>query len=70
MEPTKTTATKAWVAAIGTVATAIATTAATVQVVLGDDKIDMGEYGTIAVAVATLVTTIYGVWKAENKPKP
>lgn len=59
---------KAWAAAIGTIATAIATAMATVQVVLDDGALDFSEYGMIATAAATLLGTIYAVWKTENKP--
>lgn len=64
----KMTAAKAWAAAIGTIATALATALATVQVVLSDDRLDFSEYGTIATAAATLLGTVYAVWKTENKP--
>lgn len=63
------TSAKAIVAAIGTTATAVATAAATAQVVLADNKLDIGEYSTIAGALATLVLAVYGVWKTPNKPK-
>lgn len=59
---------KMWAAAIGATATAIATAAATAQVVLDDGQLDASEYGTIATAAAVLFATIYGVWKTENKP--
>lgn len=63
------TAVKAKVAAIGATATAIATAVATAQVVLDDGQLDIGEYGTVAVALATLIATVWGVWRAPNKPK-
>ena len=58
---------KMWVAALGTTLTALTTALATVQLVLSDDKIDIGEYGTIAIAVVTLVTTVWAVWRVPNK---
>jgi len=62
-----TTAVKAWVAAVGATATAVATAVAAVQVALDDGSLDIGEYGTVATAVLVLVATVYGVWRAPNK---
>jgi hypothetical protein len=59
---------KAVVAAIGSTLTALSTAAATASVVLGDDKIDLGEISTITTAVVSLVATIYAVWRVPNQP--
>lgn len=66
--PVKVTAAKAWVAAAGSTLTALTTALATASVVLDDDAVDMGEIVPITTAVVTLAATIYGVWKARNKP--
>jgi len=58
---------KMWASAIGGTATAILTTCATATTVLDDDRVDFTEYGTIAAAAAALISTIYAVWKVENK---
>lgn len=54
-------------AAIGSTLTAITVALAVVQLVLGDGKIDTGEVATLATAAVTLVSTVYAVWKTENK---
>lgn len=59
---------KMWASAIGGTATAILTACATATAVLNDDRVDFTEYGTIAAAAAALVSTIYAVWRVENKP--
>jgi hypothetical protein len=64
----KTTAAKAWVAAVGGTLTALTTAVATATVVLDDDAVDFTEVGTIATGVATLIGTVYGVWKTVNRP--
>lgn len=63
------TAAKAWAAAIGGVLTAATTALATVQLVLSDDKVDLAEISTLITAVAVFGSTVYAVWKTENKPK-
>lgn len=66
--PVKTTAAKAWVAAIGATLTALTTAVATATVVLDDDAVDLSEVTSITTAVVALAGTVYGVWKTVNKP--
>lgn len=66
--PIKTTAAKAYVAAVGSTLTALTTAVATASLVLDDDAVDLTEVSTIATAVVTLVATVYGVWWTTNKP--
>lgn len=63
-------AAKAVVAAIGTTATAVTTWVAAVTVVASDDAIDVGEVSAILAATIALGSTVYGVWRTVNKPKP
>lgn len=58
---------KMWASAIGGTATAVLTACATAATVLDDDRVDFTEYGTIAAAAAALISTVYAVWKVENK---
>lgn len=54
--------TKAVVAAIGSLATALAP-------VVADDVFNASETGQVTAALITAAATVYGVWKARNKPK-
>lgn len=64
----RTTAGKAWVAAIGGILTALTTALATATVVLDDDRVDLSEVTAITTAVVTLAATVYGVWATRNRP--
>lgn len=64
----RTKSTKALVAAVGTTLTALSTALATISLVVGDDAIDVTEIGSVASAVAAAGGTIYGVWRAYNRP--
>ncbi len=66
---TKTTAAKAWVAAVGTTLTALTTALAAVSLALSDDALNMNEVSAIITAALTAGLTVYGVWRTENKPK-
>ena len=66
---TKTTAAKAWVAAIGTTLTALTTALAAASLALADDALDLNEVSAIVTAAITAGATVYGVWRTENKPK-
>lgn len=61
---------KMWAAAVGSTLTALMAMVATARVVLDDGALDAGEYGLITTAVVTLVSTVYAVWRVENKPVP
>lgn len=60
---------KMWAAAIGGTLTALTTALASVTVALNDDAISTAEVGSLTVAAVTLVSTVYAVWKVENKVK-
>lgn len=64
----RTTAAKAWVAAVGATLTAASTAVATVSVAVGDDAIDAVEVGSIATALIVLVGTVWRVWATRNEP--
>lgn len=66
--PTK--GTKAIVAAVGVTLTALTTWLAAVAVAVGDDAIDFEEIGALVLATLTLASTVYGVWRVPNEPKP
>lgn len=61
--------TKAVVAAVGGVATAVTTWAAAVAVVASDDAIDFTEVGAVLLATSVLIGTVVGVYKTYNAPK-
>lgn len=61
---------KMWAAAVGATLTALMTALATAQVALDDGALDLGDVGLITTAVVTLGSTVYAVWKMENKPVP
>lgn len=61
--------TKAVVAAIGGIATAVLTWTAAVAVVADDDRVDIGEVGTVLGATAALVSTVIAVYRTRNAPK-
>lgn len=59
---------KMWAAAIGGTCTAVSVAITTVQLVLGDGKIEAGEITTLITTGVTLVSTVYAVWKTRNQP--
>lgn len=59
---------KMWAAVIGSTCTAIAVALTTIQLVLGDGKIETGEITTLITTGITLVSTVYAVWKTRNNP--
>lgn len=61
--------TKAVVAAIGSVATAVSSAATALATFVGDDRIDVNEVGGIVVTLAALATTVWGVYQTRNEPK-
>jgi sugar phosphate permease len=65
----RTTAAKAWIAAVGGTLTALTTALATAAVVLDDDRLDVSEVTAVTLALVTLASTVWGVWAARNKPK-
>jgi len=58
---------KAVAAGVGSTLTALMVALTAVQLVLGDGKVDVGEYTTLFGTAVTLVGTVYAVWKVENK---
>lgn len=54
-------------AAVGGTLTACMVALTAVQLVLGDGKVDVGEYSTLFGTAVTLIGTVYAVWKTENK---
>lgn len=64
----KTTAAKAYVAAVGVTLNALTTALAVVSVAVGDDAIDVSEVGAIVTALLTMVGTVWSVWRTPNEP--
>lgn len=58
---------KAVAAGVGSTLTALMVALTAVQLVLGDGKVDVGEYSTLFGTAVTLIGTVYAVWKTENK---
>lgn len=58
---------KAIAAGIGSTLTALGVALTVIQLVIGDGKIEVGEYTTLISTAVTLVGTVYAVWKTENK---
>lgn len=58
---------KAVAAGVGSTLTALMVALTTVQLVLGDGKVDVGEYSTLFGAAVSLAGTVYAVWRTENK---
>lgn len=54
-------------AAIGGTLTALMVALTAVQLVLGDGKVDVGEYSTLFGTAVTLAGTVYAVWRTENR---
>lgn len=58
---------KAVAAGVGSTLTALMVALTAVQLVLGDGKVDVGEYSTLFGTAVTLIGTVYAVWRTENK---
>lgn len=57
-------AAKTWVAAAGTIVTALLTALAAVQLAVEDGSLGVDEIGSVAVAVIAAVSTVIGVFQA------